>query len=354
MLLSFSVVILMMGCVVISIMAIIVYTSWAKIITTYSNSVSKFFLSTVASSILNALSIAILGKVYQKIAVLMTDWENYRTMTHYNDALLLKLFAFEFANNYGPLFYIAFFRKNHKDFFNSIGLPALEDSCRETNTCMSELSLQILTLMIIKPFPKYLKDLIQPWLKNIFNRLKKPKEKSSLLLSGGTKLDNDIFKEYRKPDLGDFTLVEYTEKVIQYGFQMLFAISFPLGSLFFFITILCDIHMDAKCLLKVCKRPIAFMAQDIGHWFTILDMINQIAVVTNAVIIAFTTEFGKERPLSQQLAIILVFEHVVFLVKYLLATFIPDVPQDIKLAIRREEYQREKANETLSIYLRVP
>ena len=36
--------------------------------------------------------------------------ENHRTQTQYDDALIIKLFAFQFTNSYSSLFYIAFFR----------------------------------------------------------------------------------------------------------------------------------------------------------------------------------------------------------------------------------------------------
>ena len=36
--------------------------------------------------------------------------ENHRTQTAYDDALIIKLFAFQFANSYASCFYIAFFR----------------------------------------------------------------------------------------------------------------------------------------------------------------------------------------------------------------------------------------------------
>lgn len=49
-------------------------------------------------------------KIYTKIAIWFTKWENYRTKTEYDDALIIKLFLFEFVNSYGSLFYMAFFR----------------------------------------------------------------------------------------------------------------------------------------------------------------------------------------------------------------------------------------------------
>ncbi|XP_067842783.1 anoctamin-7-like [Heptranchias perlo] len=344
-LLSLTVGIVLVGCVFISVLAVVIYKTWARARVTTSNSFESFLLTTIVSSLLNALSIAILNKVYQIIAVKMTDWENYRTQTDYNDALIIKLFAFQFANSYSSLFYIAFLRTNNEQFFTSIGLPGLEDNCGELNNCMSELSFQVLTLMITKPLPKFLKDVIAPWLKKLMNRCCSDKNKELFLQKDCSTVDEYILTEYSKPDLGDFTLEEYTEKVIQYGYQMLFAVSFPLGPFFFFLTILFDIHVDAKRLLWMYKRPIAHMAQDIGHWFTILDLINGVAVVTNGCLIAFTAEFGREKPFYEKLAILIVFEHIVFVVKFLLSTLIPDVPQLIHLAIRREKYEAQKKME---------
>lgn len=50
-------------------------------------------------------------KIYDIIAKKLTQWENHRTQTEVDDALVYKLFAFEFLNSYGPLFYTAFFRQ---------------------------------------------------------------------------------------------------------------------------------------------------------------------------------------------------------------------------------------------------
>uniref|UniRef100_UPI00398F2FA5 anoctamin-7-like isoform X2 n=1 Tax=Pristiophorus japonicus TaxID=55135 RepID=UPI00398F2FA5 len=341
MLLSFLVGFLMVLWVFASVLAVVIYKTWARIRITTSNSIESFLLTTVGASFLNAVSIIILGKVYHIIAVKMTDWENYRTQTNYNDALILKLFAFHFANSYTSLFYIAFLRKNNQKFFQLIGLTDFEDNCGVLNNCMSELGIQVVILMIFKLCPKFLTDVCIPWFWKMKNRIYNFKNSSLSTKNQAMQLtvDDYILSEYVKPDLGDFTLEEYTEKVLQYGYQMLFSVSFPLAPLLFFITILIDIRVDAKRLLGLYKRPIAFMAQDIGHWLTILDLLNGVAIVTNACVIAFNTDFGRERPFYEQLIILIVIEHIVFVVKFLLSTMIPDVPQRILLAIRREKYQ---------------
>jgi hypothetical protein len=62
------------------------------------------------AGVLSAVAIVILGTIYKKIAIMLTDWENHRTDIDYEDALISKTFIFEFCNNYIGLFYIAFLK----------------------------------------------------------------------------------------------------------------------------------------------------------------------------------------------------------------------------------------------------
>lgn len=59
---------------------------------------------------LNAVFTILLQYVYNKIAKALTKWENHKTITMYQDSLIVKLFAFEFVNNFGYLFYLAYIR----------------------------------------------------------------------------------------------------------------------------------------------------------------------------------------------------------------------------------------------------
>ncbi len=48
--------------------------------------------------------------------------ENHRTQSLYDDALIIKLFAFQFANSYSSLYYIAFFRRVSEPLYLFINL----------------------------------------------------------------------------------------------------------------------------------------------------------------------------------------------------------------------------------------
>lgn len=49
-------------------------------------------------------------QIYAKVAVFLTNIENPRTQTEYEDSYTFKIFFFEFINFYSSLIYIAFFK----------------------------------------------------------------------------------------------------------------------------------------------------------------------------------------------------------------------------------------------------
>ena len=65
-------------------------------------------LSGLVAGVLNSLQIYVLNVVYLRIVQIMTDQENCRTDTAYEDSLIAKLFVFQFVNSYASFFYIAF------------------------------------------------------------------------------------------------------------------------------------------------------------------------------------------------------------------------------------------------------
>ena len=65
------------------------------------------YASTVAS-VLNTVQITVFNMVYQWLVTRLTNLENHRTDTLYQDSLITKLFLFQFVNSYASFFYLAF------------------------------------------------------------------------------------------------------------------------------------------------------------------------------------------------------------------------------------------------------
>ncbi|XP_030836627.1 anoctamin-4 isoform X1 [Strongylocentrotus purpuratus] len=339
---SFGILIFMALLVIMSVISVIIYRLFTEALLYDSDSLVQLLVSVLISSLLNSISILILGKIYEKIALKLNSWENHRTKSTYENALIVKLFAFQFVNSYSSLYYIAFFRdQSGSDSF--LGIDGLRDSCTDNN-CMSMLSLQVFVLMLVKPVPKFLKDVILPYV------IRKVRKRTCCRKSQVKDLDMEkmsphaqyLMRERNKPPVGDLTLGEYNEKVILYGFLMIFSSALPIAPLIAITVLLLDIRIDAKRLLWFNRRPVAFIASNIGMWFSILDFINFAGVVSNAFIIAFTAQWGKKYSSVEKLWIVIGFEHIVFAVKFMIMYIIPDVPSDIALAMRREKYQVAK------------
>uniref|UniRef100_A0AAY5F5F3 Anoctamin n=1 Tax=Electrophorus electricus TaxID=8005 RepID=A0AAY5F5F3_ELEEL len=80
--------------------------------------------------------------------------------------------------------------------------------------------------------------------------------------------------------------------VIQYGFVTLFVASFPLAPLFALLNNVIEIRLDAAKFVTEIRRPDAIRAKEIGR--TLVKQIvgiSKFAVITNAFVISFTSEF---------------------------------------------------------------
>jgi anoctamin-10/anoctamin-7 len=76
--------------------------------------------------------------LYEKLALYLTELENHRTETAYEDSLIAKTFMFQFVNSYASLIYIAFVKQH------------LEGCAPD---CMTELGTTLGTIFITRYAP---------------------------------------------------------------------------------------------------------------------------------------------------------------------------------------------------------
>ncbi|KAK5867980.1 hypothetical protein PBY51_012430 [Eleginops maclovinus] len=79
--------------------------------------------------------------------------------------------------------------------------------------------------------------------------------------------------------------------IIQFGFVTLFVASFPLAPLFALLNNIIEIRLDAKKFVAELRRPVAARAKDIGIWYNLLRGVANVAVIINAFVISFTSDF---------------------------------------------------------------
>ncbi|MEE6499535.1 hypothetical protein FKM82_003487 [Ascaphus truei] len=76
----------------------------------YKRSTSKFtIIGLYLPSICHTLYMEILNAVYKRAAISLTEWENHRAESSFQNHLTIKVLVFRFVNCFGLLFYITFF-----------------------------------------------------------------------------------------------------------------------------------------------------------------------------------------------------------------------------------------------------
>ncbi|KAL5107123.1 hypothetical protein TcWFU_009406 [Taenia crassiceps] len=274
-------------------------------------------LTTATSSCINLICIFILKLVYDRIAVVLTDMENHRTQSEYDDSLTLKLYLLQFVNFYSSIFYIAFIQGTTAGLPGDRSVPIRSSGCDNGN-CLFQLFIQLAIIMVGKQLLNFVMENTLPPIKRClavyFAHRRSSKDRAALTekastgqygsIESGTAEKTPLTSANGRPILYNcrinFTLLdggsrplfeEYLEMLIQYGFITMFVPAFPIAPLFALLNNMFELRTDAKKFLRLLRRPVVKRESGIGIWFGILTAISALAIRTNACLIAFTSEY---------------------------------------------------------------
>uniref|UniRef100_A0AAQ4RYA7 Anoctamin n=1 Tax=Gasterosteus aculeatus aculeatus TaxID=481459 RepID=A0AAQ4RYA7_GASAC len=200
--------------------------------------------TSVTASCINFVIIMILNLMYEKVAVWITDMEIPKTHLEYENKLTVKMFLFQFVNYYSSCFYVAFFKGKFVGYPGKyeymFGSKLRNEEC-DPGGCLIELTTQLVIVMTGKQVWGNIQEALVPT--NVF-----------------------------------------------FGFITLFVASFPLAPLLALINNIIEVRVDAWKLTTQFRRPVAAKAHSIGAWQEILNGMAVLSVVTNAFIVAFTSD----------------------------------------------------------------
>ena len=80
----------------------------------------------------------------------------------------------------------------------------------------------------------------------------------------------------------------YKEGMIQLGFVLLFAPSFPLAAIFCVLTNLLEIKIKINLMAHQARRIESEAAQGVGAWMGIMEFISLICIPANVALMYFT------------------------------------------------------------------
>uniref|UniRef100_A0A8D3CVZ1 Anoctamin n=1 Tax=Scophthalmus maximus TaxID=52904 RepID=A0A8D3CVZ1_SCOMX len=197
--------------------------------------------TSVTASCINFVIIMILNFFYERVAIWITDMEIPKTHLEYENRLTMKMFLFQFVNYYSSCFYVAFFKGKFVGYPGDYSYMFGKWSKLRNEECDPGGFHHIFVchLLII----------------HLIN-----------LLSAKLTI------------------------LVQFGFITLFVASFPLAPLLALFNNILEVRVDAWKFTTQFRRPVASKARNIGAWQEILNAVAILSVVTNAFIMAFTSD----------------------------------------------------------------
>ncbi|XP_054016927.1 anoctamin-10 [Dryobates pubescens] len=272
-------------------------------------------------SIIYAVVIEIMNRIYRYAAEFLTSWENHRLESSYQNHLILKVLVFNFLNCFASLFYIAFVLFDMKLLRQS-------------------LATLLITSQILNQFAE---SLLPYWLQK---RHKKRMKKRM----GSLKTDTDLSLVEQvnlEKEMGTYlgTFDDYLELFLQFGYVSLFSCVYPLAAVFAVLNNITEIYSDALKMCRVYKRPFAEPTANIGVWQLAFETMSVISVVTNCILIGMSPQVNALFPDSKMDLVLTValVEHLLLAIKFIMAFVIPDKPRDIQIKLAKLEFESLEA-----------
>ena len=275
------------------------------------------------TSVVNVVQIQIMNFTYNFLVTELTNRENHRTETDYEDSMITKLFVFQFVNSYASFFYLAFFAQ----YFDS--------ECGDDG-CMSVLAINLAIVYGSRLITGNITELLLPYLSYLYRY-------NAEILTSSAEMSRPEKEFYLDTyDSRKSSLVDYAEVAIQFGYNALFATALPISSFFSLASNFVEIKGDAWKLVNIFQRPVPIIAEDIGSWQSIFLLLTVASVITNAALIVFTMNDLDGYSDKFRYWIFIGFQWVCFSTQFFIMAAIPDIPESIQYHKQRSIYLNNK------------
>lgn len=365
---------------------------------------SKFgvTLGSALGGMLNGLFIALSNMLYAKVARRLNDYENHRTQTSFDNALIVKTMFFQFVNSYVALYYIAFIKANQIDVIS--WATHVHEFCHDYRHynlteadierghgglnpyCMNELSLYMTSVVISAMLVGKAVEFLGPFLKA---RLRHAQEEFAMHAAATPHEETfieqvvfivrfmlgrhaasakastasgeaaaapivlppmSLYEEQAKLEPFEGVFSEYSRLVIQLGYIILFAPAFPLASALLWASFYSELRTDAFKMVANTRRPIYLGAEDIGAWQMVLRLLSILGVLTNLGLVGITQSTLKrmlpfhflylvEINEENKIIFLIVLEHLLLLAQYVVVQAIPDIPEDLAVETALQQWR---------------
>jgi len=295
--------------------------------------------STFVTAVLNCAEIGFLNVIGNWMSHKLTDKENHRTNTDYENSLVVKNFVFKFVNSFSSLFYIAFFKQfdglvNYcRPIYKGAGF---QGSYGDTDSCLSELQLQLALLIIFLIVGDNLIEISLP----VFTNWWQARQNTAVDVNK-KEIKKTVPEQQYELAPYESTFEDFDELTQQFGYILLFVVAFPLGPALALVNNFIEIRLDASKITKYGRRPIPHGACSIGTWLDMFSTVSFISMATNLALTVFDSNSisaAVDHDKSSLVWVFVVTEHLLIFAKVGLGYLIPDVPQVVSEHFQHNMY----------------
>uniref|UniRef100_A0A667HQ81 Anoctamin n=1 Tax=Lynx canadensis TaxID=61383 RepID=A0A667HQ81_LYNCA len=247
-------------------------------------------------SIIYAIVIEIMNRLYRYAAEFLTSWENHRLESAYQNHLILKVLV--------------------------------------------SLATLLITSQILN---QIMESLLPYWLQRKHHVQVKRKVQALKADIDATLYEQVVLEKEMGTYLGTFD--DYLELFLQFGYVSLFSCVYPLAAAFAVLNNFTEVNSDALKMCRVLKRPFSEPSANIGVWQLAFETMSVISVVTNCALIGMSPQVNALFPESKLdlVLIVVAVEHALLALKFILAFAIPDKPRHIQMKLARLEFESLEA-----------
>jgi len=295
------------------------------------------------------IMIPVFDALFLRLALRVTYWENWKRASTFQTMLICKVFPFRFINAFLALYYY---------MFTDAG-------------SLVRLTTSVASFLIIGQILRFLISVAEPYIQKKWNgwntrrKAQRARARTRNTQQGATgagtsnnTLSTDdadgvqlssAWMESTYPEYDHFE--EYTNMAIQFGYVCFFSVAFPFAPLCALINNLVMCRVGAFKLCRLTRRPLARRSSGIGIWLNVLQLMSVCAVLTNCGLIAVTSlqlsSWFPSLDRSTKILLIFAFEHVIILLKFVIAVAIPHVPSEVRQQRKKEKLALDQANTEL-------
>ncbi|XP_062276519.1 anoctamin-10 [Scomber scombrus] len=256
-------------------------------------------------SVLHIIYTNMLANNYKRVALSLTEYENHREESAFQNHLTAKVLVFTFFNYFAVLLHIAFFKQD-----------------------VSLLRKRLASLLIVSQLVNQVTEVVIPFLVDRFINAPRRTERED-------DPQEDKFRNQITLPVFPGLFGEYIELLVQFGYLSLFSCVYPLTAVLLLINNLTEIRSDAYKVCNLFRKPFSPLAANMGVWQIAFEVLSFVSVVTNCWLLILSPRLrelcqGGKMSSTNFLLLAVLLEHVLIVIKVVLSLLIPDEPDWIK------------------------